>query len=513
MNGDATVDVTLLLEGTYPYIRGGVSSWIHQMIRGLPELRFAVIFIGGQKRDYGAMQYRFPPNVVRFEERFLMEAWRTADAGTERGNPHAFVASDALHAGFKTNNATQAAAAFSTAADLLGKPGGLTRRSFLYSRESWQQICDYYGRYCRDPSFVDYFWTVRTMHAPLFDLVDIARHMPETRLVHAVSTGYAGHLGALAHELRGFPLLLTEHGIYTKERRIDLAQAGWIHDADNTYAGTLQRDIGYTRELWIRFFEGLGRVTYRAASVVTALYEGNSLQQQRDGAPPERCRVVPNGIDIERFHAVRVPRERTVPPVLGLIGRVVSIKDIKNFIRAMPAVCSALPKAEGWIVGPDDEDPSYAAECRALVSNLQLEGRVKFLGFQKTEEILPQLGLVVLSSISEAQPLVLLEGFAAGIPAVSTAVGCCSELIFGATDEDRALGAAGATVPIANPQALARAMTGLLVDPEAWRHAHDAAVARVERFYSEDLMFQRYRDLYREVGGMPGLPQTAAKER
>ena len=41
-----TADICLLLEGTWPYVRGGVSSWIHQMILGLPDLTFSVMFIG-----------------------------------------------------------------------------------------------------------------------------------------------------------------------------------------------------------------------------------------------------------------------------------------------------------------------------------------------------------------------------------------------------------------------------------------------------------------------------------
>jgi glycosyltransferase involved in cell wall biosynthesis len=55
---------------------------------------------------------------------------------------------------------------------------------------------------------------------------------------------------------------------------------------------------------------------------------------------------------------------------------------------------------------------------------------------------MPKIGLVVLSSISEALPLVLLEGLAAGVPAVATDVGSCRQLIYGLSEEDQALGAA-----------------------------------------------------------------------
>lgn len=119
-----------------------------------------------------------------------------------------------------------------------------------------------------------------------------------------------------------------------------------------------------------------------------------------------------------------------------------------------------MPEAEGWIAGPEDEDPGYAEECRNLAESLGVSGRVKFLGFQKVEDLMPKIGLTILSSISEALPLVILEGYAAGVPTVSTDVGSCRQLIEGLADEDRSLGHSGAVVNIADPQALADAALG-----------------------------------------------------
>ena len=67
---------------------------------------------------------------------------------------------------------------------------------------------------------------------------------------------------------------------------------------------------------------------------------------------------------------------------------------VKTFIRAMRRVVNLRPDAEGWIAGPEDEDPAYAEECRNLVASLGLTEKVKFLGFRKMEELLPQVGLV-----------------------------------------------------------------------------------------------------------------------
>ena len=128
--------------------------------------------------------------------------------------------------------------------------------------------------------------------------------------------------------------------------------------------------------------------------------------------------------------------------------------------------------------------------------SLGLEKHVLFLGFQKIDDLMPKIGLTILSSISEALPLVILVGYAAGVPTISTDVGSCRQLIEGLDDEDKALGASGAVVKIADPQALADASLRLLGNPEAWQAASQAGIARVERYYTYELMFGRYRQVY-----------------
>jgi glycosyltransferase involved in cell wall biosynthesis len=336
------------------------------------------------------------------------------------------------------------------------------------------------------------------MHQPIWILSAIVENMIDVKCFHTVSTGYAGFLGALLKRRYNKSLVLSEHGIYTKERRIDLYAAQWI--ADNR--STLQRDpteAGYFRQAWIRFFEALGRMCYDASDQIIALYEANRLRQVQDGADARRTFNVPNGIDVKTFGALRALRPQATPKVCCLIGRVVPIKDIKTYIRAMRVVANRLPEAEAWIAGPEDESPAYAAECHALVKSLGLQDNIKFLGFQKLTDLLPKVGLVVLSSISEALPLVLLEGYAAGVPGVSTDVGSCKQLIYGLGDEDIALGASGAVVGIADPQALAEAIIGFFTDDAKWQAAAQAGVERVNRFYTHPLMFGRYREVYRRA--------------
>lgn len=489
-----TADVTLLLEGTFPYVSGGVSSWVNEIIRGFPELRFAVVFIGSRAEDYGEMKYSLPKNVVSLQSHYLFDELHDDTARPVKVDRQIMQGVAEMHERFRAGADDPQNWLSQVAAEC--RPGGkLARHTFMHGRQSWEYICQMFRQHCTDPSFTDYFWTVRTIHAPIWKLVRIAEGAPAARVYHSVSTGYAGFLGALLKLQRQRPLLLSEHGIYTKERRIDLHQAQWIADNRSSF----ERGIGemsHFRKMWIRFFEALGRVTYSMSDEIVALYEANRQRQITDGAPAERTCNIPNGIDVARFAPLRQQRPGTPPPIFCLIGRVVPIKDIKTFIRAARIVTAHYPEAEAWIAGPEDEDPAYAQECRELAHSLGLADKVRFLGFQQLTELLPKVGLVVLSSISEALPLVMLEGYAAGVPAVTTDVGSCRQLIYGLDEADRALGASGEVVGIANPQAMAEAILRLLTDAQAWQAASRAAIARVENHYTQEMMFDRYRSIY-----------------
>jgi glycosyltransferase involved in cell wall biosynthesis len=369
----------------------------------------------------------------------------------------------------------------------------------MNSQGAWSRIRNAYNE--RDPNapFLDYFWSLRMMHGPIFQLARIADAAPDARIYHTVSTGYAGFLAALLSRRRpGVRVVLSEHGIYTKERQIDLNSADWLdpRGLDAGASGPLPSDT--FRAIWVSHFAQLGRITYRASNRIVSLYEGNRQRQLRDGAPPERTQIIVNGVDTARFRGAREKRPQKAPPTVGFIGRLVPIKDLKTFIRALMTVFDALPEARGLVVGGTDEEPEYAEECKALAQSAGIAHRIDFLGHRDVVEIFPQLGVLMLSSISEAQPLAVLEAFASGVPCVTTDVGACREQIEGRDPDDRALGLSGRVVGFADPAGLGRAVIELLGDEAEYARCQAAAIARVERFYDQRSMLQAYDELYRE---------------
>jgi len=487
----AECDITLLLEGTYPYIKGGVSSWVHQLVSRLPQWRFAAVFLGSRAQDYGGIQYQLPDNLTGLTTLYLFDEAERPRAKAPRLPADTTALYARLHECLRAGNAA--------VPDFIGhlEAGDpLSEEAFLHGEPAWRYITEAYEANATEPSFVDYFWTVRNLHRPIWALARAARQLPRSRLFLSPSTGFAGLLGVLGAQAQQRPLVLMEHGIYTKERRIDLMNADWINDARNPLQGDAT-EVSHLREMWIHFFQILGRLIYRHADPIVSLFETARQQQIRDGADPARTRIIPNGVDIERLARLR-RAAGTAPPVICLLGRVVRIKDIKTFIRAAQALRQRLPGAQAWIVGPEDEDPEYCRECRELAQALGLGGTLRFFGFRRIEEILPEVGVLVLSSISEGLPLSVLEGFAAGLPCVTTDVGACADLVYGRGEDDRALGAAGAVVGLANHEALAGACAALLQHPAAYAQAVQAAIRRVERYYDQRRMIDAFDRVFAE---------------
>src|SRR5207249_8569234 len=107
------------------------------------------------------------------------------------------------------------------------------------------------------------------------------------------------------------------------------------------------------------------------------------------------------------------------------------------------------------VIGPTDHEPGYVERCRRLATELEIGDRVTFTGETDPAPWYGRLDAVALTSVSEAQPLALLEAMAAGRPVVATAVGGCPELVADA----------GLIVPPRNPTATAHALLRLAADP------------------------------------------------
>ncbi len=511
-NHNERADVCLLLEGTYPYVRGGVSTWVHQIITALPDLKFAIAYIGAEKNSTTEPRYQLPANIVALTHTYLFddsESIAPASNASSRARQQTGQRLREASANFILNansepSRSQLLQALSDAAQQ--SPDGFD--AFWEHADTWDIIRNCYLRHFSSESFIEVYWSLRFMIRPLWRIAAALTRLPPAAVYHSVCTGYAGLLGALAARQNNASFLLSEHGIYVRERISELLRSDWSATTprpNSSGAFSLPPLVGNSvtplRQLWIDQFIELGRISYDSADHIVSLFQKNADHQVEFGADAERISIIPNGVAIDRFNPLRDQRQaaRRMQPGrmnVGFLGRIVEIKDVKTLLRAAAIVVGKLPQARFLIMGPFDENLEYADECRQLTLQLGIEGCVEFTGAKTLEQALPPTDLMVLSSVSEGLPFVALEAFATGIPLVATDVGSCRELVEGRGDETPVLGPAGSIVPVGEPDALAEAIVRILGDRALQDQLGTAGRRRVELTYAEPEVIAAYRQIY-----------------
>ena len=492
-------DVCLIIEGAYPYVQGGVSSWTHDLIATQCHLTFHLLVIVAPNADL-TLRYTLPPNVCGLTQVFAGQLpagqrWLLL--------PDDFVAKLHRHTSLlmTRGDAEHLRDLIALLAPFRQRLGA---RQLLDSAAAWQAFCALYQSDCSGASFLNAFWGWRTLVSGLLSAV--LMDVPPARVYHAISTGYAGLLAARATMEAGRPSLVTEHGVYTNERRLEILAAPWLAVDDSTSV-SIDGALNKVKDLWINTFVAYSRACYQSCAHVVTLFEGNHLLQLEDGAQRERLCVIPNGISLNKYAGIvkepRGGRHGRRRPTIALVGRVVPIKDIKTYIRACALLVRQVPDVLCYVLGPKEEEPDYATACEALVAQLGLQETVMFTGMANLLKYLGKIDIVVLTSISEAQPLVMLEAGAAGVPSVATDVGACREMVYGRGDEVPRLGCAGRITPIGNPPATANAIAELLLNEPERKRCGDIMRERVERYYDLSRLHARYAQLYAELIAQP----------
>jgi glycosyltransferase involved in cell wall biosynthesis len=310
--------------------------------------------------------------------------------------------------------------------------------------------------------------------APLSDLralVGLHRLMRAWRpaIVHT-HTAKAGVLGRLAARSAGVPTVV------------------------HTYHGHVLR--GYFSPAKTALFRQLETRLAHAADALVAVSESVKQDLVALGiAPAEKVRVIPLGLDLSHL-AADLPRgalrrEAGIPdasPLVGMVGRLVPIKDVPTFLRAARIIRETRPDARFALVGDGEERSALESLCREL----DLDGKVTFFGWRRDlAAVYGDLDVVVNASRNEGTPVALIEALAAAKPVVATRVGGTPDLL--------GEGERGRLVPPAEPEALARAVLETLEESEAARRRAQAGREHVLARHSSDRLVRDVDALYREL--------------
>lgn len=246
------------------------------------------------------------------------------------------------------------------------------------------------------------------------------------------------------------------------------------------------------RQQWVDLFYSFSGCAYQHADRITSLFRGASQIQEDIGAPKEKLKVIPNGVNYDAFCTIP-PKEEDGYIAIGAVVRIARIKDIKTLIYSFAEAKQRVSQLRLYILG-DVDDKEYQAECLELVKQLGV-GDIVFTGVVNVKEYFPKFDFTILTSISEGQPLSILESFAAGRPVVATDVGCCRELVEGYDD----YGPAGYITPPMHKELIADAIVRMSRSRKERLRMGEAGRKRAKALYTQRESISLYRELYREV--------------
>ena len=212
--------ICFIAEGCYPYVVGGVSSWIHSMIQTFPDQEFILLTIIANRSLSGQFAYALPPNVTEVHELSLEDVeWESVNKHNKtRLKPEEFHALRSL----MLNQDVQWDALFD-----FFKNNPISINRLLMGEDFYHAVLDCYNLQYPDIVFSDFLWTMRSMYLPLF--LTLSMEIPRADVYHAVATGYAGILGCMGKHFYPSQLIVSEHGIYTREREEELIKAATLN--------------------------------------------------------------------------------------------------------------------------------------------------------------------------------------------------------------------------------------------------------------------------------------------
>jgi len=485
----APLSVLLTTEGTYPYHKGGVSTWCDALTRQLSEVNFTLLSLA--MHPYLKQSYPLHPNVTklvtvplwgieqatefRHESRFstlLDRRWRTSAANIERRFLPAFE-------GLLRGIADPTLPADVVADCLINLHDYFQEFDYdasMQSEAAWDAVVRTSSGALAGaapqsaPTVADVVGSLRLLSHLLQPL---ALPVPVCDVAHSSAAAFCGLPCIIAKIKRGVPFLLTEHGVYIREQYLALRRS---------------IESPFIRQFMCRLVNRVAALNYHYADLVSPVCAYNARWEEWWGVPRSRIRVIFNGADPERFSPgpPRAPQQR---PVVCNIGLIYPLKGQLDLIAAAALVRAQIPDVEFRLYGaPSDED--YYQACRRRVTELGLQHTVSFAGQTATPaDVLREADVVAMTSVSEAFPYSIIEAMLTGAAIVATDVGGVRE----------ALADTGVLAAPRQPREIAEAIVGLLRSPERRRSLGTAARARALQHFSEQTFAEGYRDAYADL--------------
>ena len=417
-------------EGTYPYVTGGVSTWADILVHELRNIDFVLIPI--QMHPYVKLKFEIPPNVAQI---INVPLW-----GTEE--PIEYIREIDFARVYESKIRTRKSDAIKklepimllTLDHIFRKKDDLDMLGdALYEFYEFFHTYDYYETF-RDEKLwsvyrdyiLEHYKDIKEDAPSVFDMVEGLRYLyrffisllpelPKAHIYHSSAAAFCGLSCVIAKKKFGSKFLLTEHGVYIREQ----------------YLAASRNKMPYrTKEFMMGLITLISKLNFHFADVVSPVCNYNSRWEKKWGVKEEKIHTIYNGIDTTKFRKIEMEKVED-RPIVVMVARIDPLKDIETFIRTAHIVKEKIPDVLFKLYGPI-VDEKYYHTCKNLAKELNVENNFIFAGSTSSPEKAYNEGdVVMLTSISEAFPFVVIEAMACEKVVISSDVGGTKEVLEG----------------------------------------------------------------------------------
>ncbi|HYW34433.1 MAG TPA: GT4 family glycosyltransferase PelF [Balneolaceae bacterium] len=430
--------VLFTTEGTYPFHGGGVSTWAHSLCQDLEqEVDFIILTL--TSTPFLEFRYPLPSNV---KDVIKVPLWGTEEPVQyyDRHTPF----SDHIRRKARTTDEKireHFLPMFREFLDCLFEPFTTSRKfgeliygfwkyyqhfdykKTLSSRILWENFkhrlsreFDIFERQSRElPRVFDMTFGMRWFY---HFMMPLAVSIPDVNITHTTLAGFPSISSIVAKYEYGIPMILTEHGVFIRERLINVS-----------------KNIEYPfflKKMLINLSTFITRAVYDHADLIAPVTSVNEEWEQEYGAEDKRIDAIYNGVDTDVFRPEKKPEHTANIPTVVAAAQVFPLKDIETMIRSCHLVRQKIPDVQYILYGSLEVDPDYARKCQDLVKELDLSDHFTFGGYHDTPDMIYNEGdISILSSISEGFPYTVIESMSCERPVVATDVGGIREALEG----------------------------------------------------------------------------------
>ncbi|QCX40892.1 DUF3492 domain-containing protein [Aureibaculum algae] len=421
------IKVLLVLEGSYPFAGGGISTWTHQLTHEVSNASFVIYSINAHletKSKYELSENvdeviqvpiwapNEPHDYINYGKKYYKLALQK-ELTTEKKIQKKFIPvfKELMNSIFNSDSveAAELDKVFFNMWKFFNKHDFKKTMTSVSVWETYREAITTHvanEKFSYKISLLDLTIGLRWIYR---FLIPFSIEIPKADISHITLSGFPVVPALTLKYKYKTPIMITEHGVFIRERLIA------INSSEYSF---------FLKNFLIKFSECITKIAYYNADSILSVNTFNTTWEEVYGAAKDKIKIIYNGVDHNLFKPRPKPDHLKNVPTVVAAARIFELKDILTMIRTCNVVRKTIPNVKFLVYGSKNAVPEYTKKCENLIDELDLRANFELAGFHSDPHLIYNEGdISILTSISEGFPFTVIESMSSGVPVVSTDVG------------------------------------------------------------------------------------------